>query len=288
MFPVTLGGVIDTFEGPPPLIHNSPPCKEPQLEINHCSVDSSSNVVSSPSLHCHSKDNRNTPPSSHVQHSTSSPRYVVYSDSRDGGLSSELGSNRASCPDVGNLTTVPHLSSCRCRKRRHRGRHCRHNSDNGTATASAPDDLRLQPPRPRTTANGSSTIPTVIPSALSSHGAESGVVSKSAPCDTCSYMGMVSNPVSWDLESGSTERVSQTSPCTLDSPPLRVCSSTSADLTPSKDQRRSTSRSWYSQALPFFSVSLGGDDDVAEVRCILLRKMLSWRSVCIWFECLLF
>jgi hypothetical protein len=286
MFPVTIGGVVDTCEGPSPLLHDSSPCKDPQLEINHCSVDSSSSVVSSPSPHHRSKDNKNAPPNSHMEHSASSPRYVVCSGSLDGAPIREPCSNQVSCPDVGNLTTVPHLSSCRWRKRRHRGRHRRRNSDNAMVTESPPNDLRLQSPSPRTTANGSSTVPTVVPSALALHSAESDVVSKSAPCDTWSFMDMISDPVSSDLESHSAERVSQTSPYKLASPPFKIYSCSSPDLTLSKDQRWSTSRSWYSQAIPFFSGSLCGDHGVTEVQCILLTEILSWRSVCIWFECL--
>jgi hypothetical protein len=201
-----------------------------------------------------------------MERCTSSPRYVVCSDSLGGTVNSESCS-----PDVGNLTAVPQLSSCRWRKRRHRGRHRRRNYDNAMVTESPPDDPRLQSPSARTTASGSSSLPTAIPSALSLHRAESDVVSKSAPCG---------DPVSWDLESESAERVSHTSAYTLDSPPFQICSSSSPDLT------WSTNRSWYSQAFPFFSVSLGGDDDVTKVQCILLIKILSWRSVGIWFECL--
>lgn len=275
MFPVTIGGVVDTFEGPSPLLH------DPQLEINHRSVDSSSSIVSCPSPHHRSKDNKNTPPNSHMEHSTSFARYVVSSDSLDGAVSSEPCNKQVSCPDVGNLTTVPQLSSCRWRKRRHRGRQRRHNSDNVMVTESPPDDLRLQSPSPMTTANVSSILPTVVPSALSQHSAESDVVSKSAPCDTWSFMGMISDPVSSDLESRSAQRVSQTSPYTLDSAPFKIHFSSSPDLTLSKDQRWATSRSWYTRAFPFLSGSLCGDNDVTEVRYVLLTEILSWRVVCI-------
>jgi hypothetical protein len=268
MFPVTIGGIVDTFEGPSSLIHDSPPCKDPQLEINHRSVASSSSVVPSRSSHHRSEDNSSTPPNSRMEHCTSSPRHVVCSDSPDAAVSSESCSNQASCPDIGNLTTVPQLSSCRWRKRRHRGRHRRRNYGNAMVTESPPADLR-------TTASGSSSLPTVIPSALSLHSAESGVVSKSAPCGA---MGIISDLVSWNLESDSAERVPQTSAYALDSPPFKICSSSSPDLTPSQNPRCSTSRSWYSQAFPFFSVSLGGDYDVTKVQCILLSKILSWRS----------
>jgi hypothetical protein len=78
-------------------------------------------------------------------------------------------------------------------------------------------------------------------------------------------MDMASDTMSRDRGSGSTEKAASTTPGALDSPTLRVCFSTSADPAPSKDQRRSASRSWYSQAFPFFSVSLSGDDDVTEV-----------------------
>jgi hypothetical protein len=273
MFPVTIGGVIDTFDVPSPLIHDSPPCKDPQLEINHRSVDSSSSVVSSPSPRHRSKDNRNTPPNSHMDHCASSARCVVCSESLDGSVSSESCSNQASCPDVGNLTAVPQLSSCRWRKRRHRRRYRRRNYDNAMVTESPSNDLRLQSP----SASGCSSLPTVIPSALSLQSAESDALSKSAPC----AVDTVIDPVS-----DSAERVSQTSAYALVSPRFQICSSSSPDLTSSQDQRWSTSRSWYSQAFPFFSVSPGRDDDVTKVQCILLTKIMSWRCVCIWFECL--
>jgi hypothetical protein len=277
MFPVTIGGV-DTFEGPSPLIPDPPPCKDPQLDINHRSV------VSSPSPQHRGKDNRNSPPSSRMQHSPSSPRNVVCSVSLDGGLSSNSHNNPASCPDVGNLTTVSQLSSRRCRKRRHRGRHRSYYPDNTMVIESLPDDLKLLSPSATTTANSCSILPTVVPCALLLHSTESSVVSKSAPCDTSRFMGMISDPVSWDLVSGKAETVSQTSPYSLNSRRLSASSSASPDLNPSKAQHRSTGRSWYSQAFPFSDI-LGGDDDVAKVQCILLTKTLSWRSVCMWFGC---
>jgi hypothetical protein len=266
MFPVTIGGVVDTFEGPSPLIPNPPPCKGPQLDINHRPV-----VSSSPSPQHRGEDNRNSPLSSRTQLCSSSPRNVVCSDSLDGGLSCKSRDNRAPCPDIGNLTTVSQLSSCRCRKRRHRGRHRSRYPDNTMVIESLPDDLKLLSPSATTTANSSSILPTVVPCALSLHSTESSVVSKSAPCDTSRFMGMISDPVS-----GKAGTAPQTS----------RHSSASPDLTPSKAQHRSTCRSWYSQAIPFFSDILGGDDDVTKVQCILLTKTLSWRSVCMSFGCL--
>jgi hypothetical protein len=271
VFPVTIGGVVDTFEGPSPLIHDPPPCKDPQPEINRRCVDSSPDA-SSACPHCRSEDNRHLLLSSHMQHSTASPTYVVCSDSLDSSLNSESRSSRASCPDVGNLSAAPQLSSRRCRKRRHRGRHHSHHSDNAMVTESRHHDVRLPSPSTRTTALGSSSLPTVVPCAMS-YCAGSGVVSKSAPCATASFMS-INGPVPWDLESGNAGRVSQTSSYTLESPPLRVCSPASPDRTPTRDQRRSTRRSWYSQGFPFFS-SLAADDGVTEVRCILLAEILS-------------
>jgi len=253
MFPVTISGVVDTFEGTPPLPNDSASGNEPQLEINLSSLDSSSNAGTPHSCHQRNKDGRKASTNTHVQHSKSFPKDSVHSDSHKGGLCSEPDDNRASCPDISNLTAVPHLASPKWKKRRHRGRH-RH--DHSMTTGSPSHDFGLQLPSPRTDAN----CCTVIPSASPLHATDSADLSKSAPCDTWSLMGIITDPMSWGPESSSTERVA--------SPPFKVCSSVSSDLTPSKDQRRSTGSSWCSQALPFFSVSLSGDDDVTQVQCL--------------------
>jgi hypothetical protein len=261
MFPVTISSVVDTFEGHLPLPHDPPPRIDPQLKGNRRFAHSSSNV-DAPSRQHRSKDNSNASVDTHIDHSKSSLKDAVRSDLHKGDV---VINNRASCPDIRNLAAVPQLASPRWKKRRHRGRHRRHHSDNIMITASPPEDLRLHLPASRIAANGSNTHPTDIPSASSLDCSDSDDLFKSAPCDTWNFMDMVNDSVSTDLESSNTENAPQTSFGTLDSPPFTVCSSTSPDPASSKGQRRSTSRSWYSQALPFFSISLGGDDDVTEV-----------------------
>jgi hypothetical protein len=259
IFPVAIDDVFDTAEDPPPLPADSPPGKDSQLQRNHVPVDSSSNVVTPASRKHYIQKNRNASTSLHSELSKSYPKDVVSCDSRASGLSSGCGNNQASCPDISTLTRIPQLATPRLKKRRHRGRHRQH-SDN-MVTGSPQDD-----PLPRTAGNGSATPVSIVPSASSLRDTDPDSLSKSAHCDSWSFVGMVSDPVSWGLESSSTETVPMTSPDTADSP-----TTTASSSTPPKDQRRLTKRSWYTQALPFFSVSLGGDDDVTEVQYALLN-----------------
>lgn len=273
IFPVAIGDVLDAVEDPPPLPDDSPPGKDSQLQIKRVPVESSSNVSASVPRKHYSQNNRNTSASLHTEYSKSYPKDVVSSDSGESGLSGGCGNNEASSPDIRTLTRMPQLASSRSKKRRHRGRR-RQRSDNAMVTGSLQDD-----PSPRTAANGSAASLTTLPPAGSLRDSDPDGFSKSAPCDSWSFMGMVSGPVSWGLESSSTETAPLMSTVTADSPPNTACT-----CTPPKDQRRLTMGSWYTQALPFFSVSLGGDDDVTEVECSLLNGVVFRRSVRTCFE----
>lgn len=269
IFPVAIGDVLDAIEDPPPLPDDSPPGKDSQLQTKRVPVDSSSNVIAPASRKHYSQNDRNTSTSLRTEYSKSYPKDVS-SDSGESGLSNGCGNNQASSPGVRTFARIPQLTSPRSRKRRHRGRHRQHS--NVMVTGSLQDD-----PSPRTAANGSAAPLTTVPPAESFRGSDPDGFSKSAP-DYWSFMGMVSNPTSWGLESSSTETVPLTSPITEDSAPNTTCT-----CTPPKDQRRLTKGSWYTQA-PFFSVSLGGDDDVTEVQCTLLNGVVFRRSVRAWFE----
>jgi hypothetical protein len=262
IFPVAIGDVLDAIEDPPPLPDDSPPGKDLQPQIKRVSVDSSSDISAPASSRKHySQSNRNASTSLRTEYSKSYPKDVMSADSRESGLSSRCGNNQASSPETRTLTRIPQLASPRSKKRRHRGRHRQH-SDNTVVTGSLQDD-----PSPRTAANGSAAPLNTVPPAGSLRRSDPDGFSKSAPCDYWSFMGMVSDPVSWGLESNSTETVPLTSPVTATNQPNTACS-----CAPPKDQRRLTKGSWYSQALPFFSASLGGDDDVTEVQCTLLME----------------
>jgi len=273
IFPVAIGDVLDAIEDPPPLPDDSPPDKESQLQIKRVPLESSSSISAPASRRHYGQNNRNTSATLHTGYSKSYPKDVVSSDSGESGLSSGCGNNPTSSPDIRTLTRIPQLASPRSKKKRHRGRRRQH-SDSAMVTGSPQDD-----PSPRTAANGSATPLTTLPSAGSLRDSDPDCFSKSAPCDSWSFMGMVSDPVSWGLKSSSTETVPLMSTVTADSPPNTACT-----CTPPKDQRRLTKGSWYTQALPFFSVSLGGDDDVTEVQCTLLNGMVFRRSVRAWFE----
>jgi hypothetical protein len=255
IFPVAIGDVLNAVEDPPPLPDDSPPGKDSQLQINSVPVDSSSNVSAPATRKHYSQNNRNASASLRTEYSQSYPKDLISSDSRESGLGSGCGRNQASSPEIRTLARIPQLASPRSKKLRHRGRHRQH-SGNGMVTGSLRDDLS-----PRTAANGSAAPLTTVPPAGSSHDSDSYGFSKSAPCDCWSFMGMVSEPVSWSLESSSTETVPLTSPVTADSTSNTACS-----CTPPKDQRRLTKGSWFTQALPFFSVSRGGADDVKKVQ----------------------
>ena len=270
IFPVAIGDVLGAIEDPPPLPDDSPPGKVSQLQIQRVPVDSSSNIGAPASRKHYSQNNRNTSTSLHTEYSKSYAKDVS-SDSGESGLSNDCGNNQASSPGIRTLTRMPQLASPRPKKRRHRGRH-RHHS-NAVVIGSLQDD-----PSPRTAANGSATLPTTVPPAGSLRDSDPDGFSKSAP-DSWSFMGMVSDPMSWSLESSSTETVPLTSPVTEDSPPNTACT-----CIPPNDQRRLTKGSWYTQALPFFSISLGGDDDITEVQCTLLNGVVFRRSVRTWFE----
>jgi len=273
IFPVDIGDVLDATEDPPPLLDDSPPSKDSQSQIKSVPVDSSSDISAPASRKHYSQNNRNTSTILHTECSKSYPKDVVSSDSRDSVMGSGCGNNQASCPDIRTVTRIPQLASPRPKKRRHRGRRRQH-SDSAMVTGSLQDDSS-----PRTAANGSAAPPSTVPPAGSLLYSDPDGFSKSAPCDYWSFMGMVSDPVSWGLESSSTETVPLTSPVRADSSPDTACT-----CTPPKDQRRLTKRSWYTQALPYFSVSLGGDDDVTEVQCTLLNGVVFRRSVRTWFE----
>jgi hypothetical protein len=248
MFPIAIGDVLDAVEEPAPLPDDSPPPgKDLQLQSNHMPVDSSSNVGTSASRKHYDQNNKNASTSLHSEHSKLFPKSFVSSDPREGGLSSGCSSSQASSSDVTALTRIPRLASPRWKKRRHRGRH-RQQSDNVMVTGSLRDD-----PSPRTAANGSATHLTALPSAASLCDTDTDRLSKSAPCDSLCFVGMVCDPLSWGLESSSAETVPLTAADNADSP------------TPPQEHSRKIQRSWYTQALPFFSVSLGGDDGVTEV-----------------------
>ena len=256
---------MDAIENPPPTPDDSPPGKDSQLQLKRGSVDSSSNIGSPASRKHYSQKNRNTSTSLHTEYSKSYPKDVS-SDSGESGLSNGCGNNQASSPGIRTLTRTPQLASPRPKKRRHRGRHRQHS--NAMVVGSLQDD-----PSPRTAANGSAVPSTTVPSAGPLRDTDPDGFSKSAP-DSWSFMGMASDPVSWSLEPSSTETAPLTSPVTEDSPPNTACT-----CVPSKDQRRLTKGSWYTQALPFFSVSFSGDDDVTEVQCTLLNGVVFRRSV---------
>ena len=271
IFPVAIGDVLDAIEDPPPLPDDSPPGKDSQLQIKRVPVDSSSNIGAPASRKHDGQNNRNTSTSLRTECSKSYPKDIVSSDSRESGLSSGCGNNQASSPGIGTVTRIPQLASPRPKKRRHRGRHRQH-SDSAMVTGSLQDY-----PSPRTTANGSAAPLTTVPPAGSLRDSGPDGFSKSAPYDSWSFMGMVSDPVSWGLDSSSTETVPLTSPVTADSPSNTAC-------TPPKDQRRLTKGLWHTQALPFFFVTLGGDDDVTEVQCTLLNWVVFRRSIRACFE----
>lgn len=270
IFPVAIDDVLDAIQDPPPLPDDSPPGKDSQLQIKRVPVDSSSNIGAPASRKHYSQNNRNTSTSLHTECSKSYAKDVS-SDSGESGLSNSCGNNQASSPGIRTFTRMPQLASPRPKKRRHRGRHRQHS--NAVFIGSLQDD-----PSPRTGANCSVAPPTTVPSAESLRNSDPFGFSKSAP-DSWSFMSMVSDPVSWNLESSSTETVPLTSPVTEDSPPNTACTCTRP-----KDQRRLTKGSWYTQALPFFSVSLGADDDFTEVQCTLLNGVVFRRSVRTWFE----
>jgi hypothetical protein len=267
IFPVAIDDVFDTVEDPPPLPDDSPPGKDSQLQRNHVPVDSSSNVGTPASRIHYNQNNRNTSTSLLSECSKSYPKDVVSSDSRESGLSSDCGNKQASSSDISALTGIPQLSSRTWKKRRHRGRPRQH-SDNVMVTGSPQDG-----PSPRTAASGSSTSVSTVPSAASFRDTDPAGFAKSASCGSWSFMRMVSDPVSCGLESSSTETAPLASPDTADSPTTTTCSST-----PPRDQHSLTKRSWYTQALPFFSVSLGGDDDVTEVQYTLFHDVLYERG----------
>jgi hypothetical protein len=270
IFPVAIGDVLDAVEDPLPLPDDSPPGKDSQLQINRVPVDSSSDISAPASRKHYSQNNRSASTSLYKEYSQSYPKDVVSSDSRGSGLSSGCDRNQASSSEGRTLARIPQLASPRSKKRRHRGRHRQH-SGNGMVTGALRDDLS-----PRTAANGSAAV-TTLPPAGSWHDSDPYGFSKSAPCDTWSFMGMVSDPVSWGLEPSSTKIVPLTSPVTADSPPKTACS-----CTPPKDRRLLTKGSWFTQALPF-SVSLGGDDDVKKVQCASLNGDVFRCSVRTWF-----
>jgi hypothetical protein len=264
---------LDAIEDPPPLLDDSPPSKDSQSRINRVPVNSSSDISAPVSRKHYSQNNGKTSTSVHTECSKSYPKNVVSSDLRESVMGSGCGDNQASSPDIRTITRIPQLASPRPKKRRHRGRRRQH-SDSAMVTGSLQDD-----PSHRTDANGSTAPPTTVPPAESLRYSDPDGFSKSAPCDYWSFMGMVCDPVSWGLESSSTETAPLTSPVRADSSP-----NTAYTCTPPKDQRRLTKRSWYTQALPYFSVSLGGDDDVTEVQCTLLNGVVFRRSICTWFE----
>ncbi|XP_069680558.1 uncharacterized protein [Periplaneta americana] len=223
MYPVTIPGVADSFEEPPPLPHDSPPGRDlAKLQRSRSSGDASHRQRKSSSGQ------------------TSKPRSKAE-------LTSEGG--RVSCPEASRV--VPQVSSPRSKKRRHRGRHRHHHSDLG------PEDFRLNIPTNKPDATNGSTAPTLVPPS-SSRGADSGDLSKSAPCDTWCLTDLDNGAEARSPEPRSTDKV--------DNRPFRLRSCTSPDYFSSMDQSRPSCRSWYNRACPFFATSLTGDDNAAEER----------------------
>ncbi|KAJ4452209.1 hypothetical protein ANN_03727 [Periplaneta americana] len=237
MYPVTIPGVADSFEEPPPLPHDSPPGRDlAKLQRSRSSGDASHRQRKSSSGQ------------------TSKPRSKAE-------LTSEGG--RVSCPEASRV--VPQVSSPRSKKRRHRGRHRHHHSDLG------PEDFRLNIPTNKPDATNGSTAPTLVPPS-SSRGADSGDLSKSAPCDTWCLTDLDNGAEARSPEPRSTDKV--------DNPPFRLRSCTSPDYFSSMDQSRPSCRSWYNRACPFFATSLTGDDnaaeDIARIKALQEKESGSW------------